>query len=145
MRSTFVKLENANGSSFTIGLFVNIIILALAVPAKAYPSTRSILLWARLMVDMFCRPAKANGATVVKGVFCMDKSLRRGRPRNANGLIVVMLLPSSVNLRSIFKPPKASLLMSGKLFFVNESCSTAGGKCLTGISCSPPVLHNTWN
>lgn len=43
------------------------------------------------------------------------------------------------------RPLKASLRISGKLFFVRLRCSTVGGSLFTGISINPPVLHSTWN
>lgn len=43
--------------------------LTFDVPANAFVSTRKILLWLNRMVVMFCRPANANCATVVNGVY----------------------------------------------------------------------------
>lgn len=40
----------------------------LDVPANAKPSTRRILLLLNNIVEIFCNPANANGATVAKGV-----------------------------------------------------------------------------
>lgn len=73
----------------------------------------------------------------------MDISRIFGRPRNANGFIVVILLPSNDNFFKLRNPANASLLIIGKLFLVNDKFSTLGGSRLVGISLNPPVLHRT--
>lgn len=73
----------------------------------------------------------------------MDISRNLGKPRNANGLMVVILLPSNESFLRDRRPANASLLIIGKLFFVSAKFSTVWGRRLAGISCSPPVLHNT--
>lgn len=75
----------------------------------------------------------------------MDISRNLGRPRNANGFMVVILLPSNESFLRDRRPANASLLIIGKLFFVSAKFSTVCGRRLAGISCSPPVLHNTFN
>lgn len=141
--STCVSPEKADVSMRIIGLFDNSINFTFDVPANAFVSTRKILLWLNRMVVMFCRPANANWATVASGVCCIEISRNFGRPRNANGFIVVILLPSSDSFFSARSPANASLLIIGKLFLVNAKFSTVWGRRLAGISCRPPVLHST--
>lgn len=93
---------------------------------------------------MFCKPANANFATVVSGVYWIESSFSRGKPRNAKGLMMLILFPSNTSFLSARSPPNASDFMIGKLFFVKDKCSTVGGICFTGISRKPPVLHSTW-
>lgn len=143
--STLVSPENADVSTFCNGLLLSSNSRTLDVPANAYPSTLWILLCPRRMAVMFWRPAKANCATVESGVCWMDSSRRRGRPRNAKGLIVLMLLPSSESLRRWRSPVNASLRITGKWFLVSDRCSTEEGNIFSGISVSPPVLHKTCN
>lgn len=145
--STCVRPENADVSIFNIGLFDSKISLTFDVPANAFVSTRKILLWLNRMVVIFWRPANANWATVANGVCCIDISRIFGNPRNANGLIVVILLPSNDNFLRLRSPANASLFMIGKLFFVSDKFSTLAGKRFVGISRRPPVLHRTckWN
>lgn len=73
----------------------------------------------------------------------MEISRIFGRPRNANGFIVVMLLPSSESFFKNRKPANASLLITGKLFLVSARFSTVGGSFLVGITVRLPLLHST--
>ena len=102
-----------------------------------------ILLLASSSTDTFCRAAKENFSMNGSGVCWMESSRSLLRPRNANGRIVEMLLPSMVSLRSTRRPANASPFIIGKLFFVKESSSTVCGSCCVGMSFSPPVLHRT--
>lgn len=73
----------------------------------------------------------------------MESSRNLLNPRNANGRMVEMLLPSIVSFRSTLKPANASPFITGKLFFVRESSSTVCGSCWVGMSFNPPVLQRT--
>lgn len=140
---TFVRLENADVSIRIRGLLLNRISLMFEVPAKALPSIRCIWLWLSRIVDRFWSPANANCATICSGVYCMDSSRNRGKPRKANCLIRVILLPSSESFFSARSPANESGLMMGKLFFVSARFSTVAGSWRSGICSSPPVLHST--
>lgn len=73
----------------------------------------------------------------------MEISRIFGRPRNANGLIVDMLLPSSDSFFRNRKPANASLLITGKLFLVSAKFSTVDGSFLVGICVRLPLLQRT--
>lgn len=64
----------------------------------------------------------------------MEISRSFGRPRKANALIVVILLPSSDNFLRYRRPANASLLMTGKWFLVSARFSTVSGSRFAGIS-----------
>lgn len=143
-RSTELRLENAFVSTSTVGLSARLSNRMPAEPANAYASMRRILLWHSEICDTFWRPAKANDATTASGVCWIERSRSRGSPRNANGLMVVMLFRSRDSFRRAFRPRKASLLITGKMFFCRARVSTVRGMFLRGISRSSPLLHITW-
>jgi len=93
---------------------------------------------------MFCNAANENFSIYGNGVYWMESSRSRFRPRNANGRMEEILLRSRVSLRKTRRPANASPFITGKLFFVNESSSTVSGNCCVGISSRPPVLQSTW-
>ncbi|KYN19033.1 hypothetical protein ALC57_08706, partial [Trachymyrmex cornetzi] len=93
----------------------------------------------------FCNAANENFSMYGSGVCWIDNSRSRFKPRNANGRMEEMLLPSRVSLRSTRRPANASPFITGKLFFVSDNSSTLSGNCCAGMSSRPPVLQSTCN
>lgn len=142
---TLVNPENADASNLTMGLLDSRINFTFDVPANALHSMRAIWLWLKRIVEIFWRPAKANCDIVRSGVYWMESSRKRGKPRNANCLIFVMLLPSNDSFFSARRPANESDLMMGKLFLVRARFSTVEGRLCSGIWFRPPVLQRTCN